>query len=94
MADSPVSLSRSALARVAGLAIGIVALKPDAAAPAARLVITDTTTGGSVRATVSPGDHLTVGIRTMHVTGIVCGDDGHVDLTVSDGESDHSGEMG
>ncbi|MCW2504853.1 MAG: hypothetical protein JWO79_3137 [Actinomycetia bacterium] len=83
MAEIPVSLGRSAFARVAGLAIGIVALKPDAAAPAARLSISDTETGETQDVTVRPGDRLTVWARTVHIAGIIYGEHAHVDFTVA-----------
>lgn len=83
MAEIPVSLGRSAFARVAGLAIGIVALKPDAAAPAARLSISDTATGDTQDVTVSAGDRLTVWARTVHITGIVYSEHAHVNFTVA-----------
>jgi hypothetical protein len=92
MVEHAVSLSRSALARVAGLAIGIVALKPDAAAPVARLSITDITTGDAQRVAVRPGDSIIVGRRTVHITGIVYSDDAHVDFTVTGSQSAQAGE--
>jgi hypothetical protein len=94
MAESRVCLSRSALARVAGLAIGIVTIQPGDAAPAARLCITDSTTGDRQNVTVRTGDNITVGICTVLITGIVNGDHAHVDFVVNGGSPSEPGDAG
>jgi hypothetical protein len=66
---------------VAGLALGVVAIKP-IGEPTAVLGIFDPEAGEPRAHTVRPGDEVRVAGRTVLVGDIVAGDGGFVDLTV------------
>lgn len=68
--------------RVAGLSLGVLAIKPDAVDRAALLGIFDPDAGEPRTHQVRPGDEVPVAGRTVLVGDVVPGRDGYVDVTV------------
>ena len=67
-----------------GLVIGIVAMSPDPADPAARLAVRVAGTGAGLSETVRPGDVLHAGGKAIRIAAVVNAARGHVDLAVWD----------
>ena len=92
MTGQPLVVGRNAVARAAGLRLGILVMNPDHSDPAARLAIVDTHTGEERVAEVRPGDLVTMGGRTIYVTGVTPGRRaaGRVELIITGKErADH-----
>lgn len=68
--------------RVAGISMGVLAIKPDADDPAALLGVFHPDTGKPRTHQVRPGDELPVAGRTLLVGDVVPGRDGYVEVTV------------
>lgn len=77
-------LGRDGQAHRCGLVIGIVAMSPDPADPAARLAVRVADTGAGLSETVRPGDVLHAGGKAIRVVAVANDTKGHVDLEVSD----------
>jgi hypothetical protein len=67
-----------------GLVIGIVAMSPDPADPAARLAVRVAGTGAGLSETVRPGDVLHAGGKAIRIAAVANAVRGHVDLVVWD----------
>lgn len=67
-----------------GLVIGIVAMSPDPADPAARLAVRVADTGAGLSETVRPGDVLHAGGKAIRIAAVVNAARGHVDLVIWD----------
>lgn len=92
MTGRTVVVGRNAVASEAGLRLGILVMNPDHADPAARLAIVDTRTGEERAAEVRPGDLVTMGGRTIYITGVTPGRraSGRVELIITEKETaDH-----
>lgn len=77
-------LGRDGQAHRCGLVIGIVAMSPDPADPAARLAVRVAGTGAGLSETVHPGDVLHAGGKVIRIVAVVNAAKGHVDLAVWD----------
>ena len=77
-------LGRDGQAHRWGLVIGIVAMSPDPADPAARLAVRVACTGAGLSETVRPGDVLHAGGKAIRIAAVVNAARGHVDLVVWD----------
>ena len=77
-------LGRDGQAHRCGLVIGIVAMSPDPADPAARLAVRVASTGTGLSETVRPGDVLHAGGKAIRIAAVVNAARGHVDLVVWD----------
>lgn len=88
MPERTVVVGRNAVASAAGLRLGILVMNPDHSDPAARLAIVDTRTGEERAAEVRPGDLVTMGSRTIYVTGVTPGRRaaGKVELIIAEKE--------
>jgi hypothetical protein len=91
--ERSVVVGRNAVATVAGLRLGILVMNPDHDDPAARLAIVDTRSGEERAAEVRPGDLVTIGGRTIYVTGVTPGrrTAGKVDLIIAEKERPDNG---
>lgn len=89
MPQVSVVVGRNAVATAAGFRLGILVMNPDHSDPAARLAIVDTRTGEEQAAEVRPGDLVTMGGRTIYVTGVVPGRRaaGKVELIIAEKEN-------
>ncbi len=77
-------LGRDGQVHRCGLVIGIVAMSPDPADPAARLAVRVAGTGAGLSETVRPGDVLHAGGKAIRIAAVVNAARGHVDLAVWD----------
>jgi hypothetical protein len=80
-----VTVERSALVRVAGLAVGIMRMNSDPADPAARLAVSDVASGEREVIEVRAGDQVPFAGRLLTVTGLTVGPPrtGRVELDVT-----------
>ncbi|MCW2873054.1 hypothetical protein [Actinacidiphila oryziradicis] len=76
-------LGRRGQVHVGDLALGITATSPDPGDPAARMNITDRTSGRTETRVVRPGDEVRIGRHAITFSEVVPGTrDGHVAFTV------------
>lgn len=68
--------------RIAGISLGVLAIKPDPEDRAALLGIFHPDAGRPRTHQVRPGDEVSVSGRTVLVRDVVPGGDGYVDVTV------------
>jgi hypothetical protein len=68
--------------RIAGISLGVLAIKPEGDDPAAVLGVFDPDAGRPGPHLVRPGDELVVAGRTILVRDVASGPHGHVDVTV------------
>jgi hypothetical protein len=83
VSEQTVVLGPSMQTRMAGLNVGLMAIKPDELDPEAVIGLSNPETGSPEQHRVRPGDRFEVAGRRFHVTGIDPAGRGHVELAVS-----------